>query len=142
MTGDEMNPTRMKPALCMIEIDETSHRVRALVDAENLSLAIGRKGHNARLASRLTGWHIDVEEDKTEVVGFEQKLEQAVQGVATALGIEVPLAQKIASVGFSTVEALVEATETDLAEAVPDLTPEQAKEILTKAQAALAAAKS
>ena len=133
----------LKPAkLRKIEIDETNHRVRALVDAENLSLAIGRKGHNARLASRLTGWHIDVEEDKTEVVGFEQKLEQAVQGLATALGIEVPLAQKIASVGFSTVEALVEATETDLAEAVPDLTPEQAKEILTKAQAALAAAKS
>ncbi|NDD57141.1 MAG: transcription termination factor NusA, partial [Verrucomicrobia bacterium] len=123
----------LKPAkLRKIEIDETNHRVRALVDAENLSLAIGRKGHNARLASRLTGWHIDVEEDKTEVVGFEQKLEQAVQGLATALGIEVPLAQKIASVGFSTVEALVEATETDLAEAVPDLTPEQAKEILTK----------
>ena len=133
----------LKPAkLRKIEIDETSHRVRALVDAENLSLAIGRKGHNARLASRLTGWHIDVEEDKTEVVGFEQKLEQAVQGLATALGIDVALAQKIASVGFSTVEALVEATETDLAEAVPDLTPEQAKEILTKAQAALAAAKS
>jgi N utilization substance protein A len=133
----------LKPAkLRKIEIDETNHRVRALVDAENLSLAIGRKGHNARLASRLTGWHIDVEEDKTEVVGFEQKLEQAVQSLATALGIEVPLAQKIASVGFSTVEALVEATETDLAEAVPDLTPEQAKEILTKAQAALAAAKS
>jgi N utilization substance protein A len=133
----------LKPAkLRKIEIDETSHRVRALVDAENLSLAIGRKGHNARLASRLTGWHIDVEEDKTEVVGFEQKLEQAVQSLATALGIEVALAQKIASVGFSTVEALVEATETDLSEAVPDLTPEQAKEILTKAQAALAAAKS
>jgi len=133
----------LKPAkLRKIEIDETNHRVRALVDAENLSLAIGRKGHNARLASRLTGWHIDVEEDKTEVVGFEQKLGQAVQSLATALGIEVPLAQKIASVGFSTVEALVEATETDLAEAVPDLTPEQAKEILTKAQAALAAAKS
>ncbi len=133
----------LKPAkLRKIEIDDTNHRVRALVDAENLSLAIGRKGHNARLASRLTGWHIDVEEDKTEVVGFEQKLEQAVQSLATALGIEVALAQKIASVGFSTVEALVEATETDLAEAVPDLTPEQAKEILTKAQAALAAAKS
>ncbi|NDC01275.1 MAG: transcription termination factor NusA, partial [Verrucomicrobia bacterium] len=54
----------LKPAkLRKIEIDETNHRVRALVDAENLSLAIGRKGHNARLASRLTGWHIDVEED-------------------------------------------------------------------------------
>ena len=133
----------LKPAkLRKIEIDEPNHRVRALVDAENLSLAIGRKGHNARLASRLTGWQIDVEEDKTEVAGFEQKLEQAVQTLANALGIELPLAQKIASVGFSTVEALVEATETDLAEAVPDLAPEQAKEILTKAQAALAAAKS
>jgi N utilization substance protein A len=112
-----------------------------LVDAENLSLAIGRKGHNARLASRLTGWNIDVEEDKTEVQGFEQKLEAAVQGLATALGIELPLAQKIASVGFSTAEAIAEATEADLAEAVPDLTPEQAQEIRTKAQAALAAAK-
>jgi len=133
----------LKPAkLRKIEIDEPNHRVRALVDAENLSLAIGRKGHNARLASRLTGWQIDVEEDKTEVAGFEQKLEQAVQTLATALGIELPLAQKIASVGFSTAEAICEATETDLAEAVPDLTPEQAKEIRTKAQAALAAAKS
>ncbi|NDB96709.1 MAG: hypothetical protein EBZ78_11235, partial [Verrucomicrobia bacterium] len=66
-----------------------------------------------------------VEEDKTEVQGFEQKLEAAVQGLASALGIELPLAQKIASVGFSTAEAIAEATEADLAEAVPDLTPEQ-----------------
>ena len=111
------------------------------MDAENLSLAIGRKGHNARLASRLTGWNIDVEEDKTEVQGFEQKLEAAVQGLATILGIELVLAQKIASVGFSTAEAIAESSETDLAEAVPDLTPEQVLEIRTKAQAALTAAK-
>jgi N utilization substance protein A len=132
----------LKPAkLRKIEIDEPNRRIRALVDAENLSLAIGRKGHNARLASRLTGWNIDVEEDKTEVQGFEQKLEAAVQGLATTLGIELTLAQKIASVGFSTAEAIAEASESDLAEAVPDLTPEKALEIRTKAQAALTAAK-
>ena len=132
----------LKPAkLRKIEIDEPNRRIRALVDAENLSLAIGRKGHNARLASRLTGWNIDVEEDKTEVLGFEQKLELAVQTLVTILGIDLALAQKIAAVGFSTVEAICEASETDLAEALPDLTPEQATEIRTKAQAALTAVK-
>ena len=89
----------------------------------------------------MTGWNIDVEEDKTEVLGFEQKLELAVQTLVTILGIDLALAQKIAAVGFSTVEAICEASETDLAEALPDLTPEQATEIRTKAQAALTAVK-
>ncbi len=41
-------------------IDEEKHRMEVVVSSDQLSLAIGRKGQNVRLASKLVGWHIDI----------------------------------------------------------------------------------
>src|SRR6187455_411920 len=64
------------------EIDEANKRVRILVSEDQLSLAIGKRGQNARLTSKLTGWHVDIDQEKVMVMGFEEKVAQAVHALA------------------------------------------------------------
>src|SRR6187455_782240 len=58
------------------EIDEANKRVRILVSEDQLSLAIGKRGQNARLTSKLTGWHVDIEAEAILAMGFEEKVAQ------------------------------------------------------------------
>lgn len=126
----------LKPAkLKKIEVDEAEKRVKVFVDEENLSLAIGRRGQNARLASRLCGWEIDVEKEKTETVGFEQKLEQAIQLLTDGLKVEREVAQTIATAGFSSIDDINAADEEDLREALPDMDAELIAKIRANALA-------
>jgi len=59
-----------------IEIDEDKKIATAYADEDQLSLAIGKQGQNVRLAAKLTGWKIDVVENKKEDSGDEKKLEE------------------------------------------------------------------
>ncbi|MFZ5807302.1 MAG: transcription termination factor NusA [Verrucomicrobiota bacterium] len=120
----------LKPAkLKKIETDQKGKRVKVIVDDENLSLAIGRRGQNARLASRVIGWEIDVEKEKVEGVGFEQKLDHAIQQLVEVLKIDRDAARAIATAGFASIEGIIAAEEADLLEALPDMDPELVKKI-------------
>ena len=57
------------------------------MDEDQLSLAIGKRGQNARLTSRLTGWEINIEKDESATSRFEQKVAQAAQALAGSLAI-------------------------------------------------------
>src|SRR5258706_1573464 len=54
------------------EIDEVRKRAKIMVSEDQLSLAIGKRGQNARLTSKLTGWQVDIEAEHVAVVGFEE----------------------------------------------------------------------
>src|SRR2546421_11906760 len=69
------------------EIDEVRKRVKILVSEDQLSLAIGKRGQNARLTSRLTGWEINIQKDTSATTAVEQKVAQAAQTLAGALPI-------------------------------------------------------
>jgi N utilization substance protein A len=126
----------LKPAkLKTLEVDEAGHKVTVLVDEENLSLAIGRRGQNARLTQKLTGWDIDVKkEEEVAALGFEQKLAKATEAVAQTLEIESAVAEKIVRAGFLSVEGVAEVDAEDLVSAVPDLDPALAAQIHKKAR--------
>ena len=126
----------LKPAkLKTLEVDEAAKKVTVLVDEENLSLAIGRRGQNARLTQKLTGWEIDVKkEEEVAVLGFEQKLAKATENLAQTLQIEPAVAEKIVRAGFLSMEGLAEVEASDLVDAVPDLDPALAREIHEKAR--------
>lgn len=65
----------LKPALIRsIEIQEEEHRIKVTVDEEELSKAIGRRGQNARLTSRLLGWDVQIEKDESQHEAFEQRV--------------------------------------------------------------------
>ncbi len=120
----------LKPAkLKNVEVDEASHRIKVTVDKENLSLAIGRRGQNARLASKITGWEIDVEEEATTAMGFEEKLTKAIQSLATALSVEPSVTEQIVRAGFLNIESIMEVDDEDFAAALPEMPAEQREAI-------------
>src|SRR5213076_1609946 len=69
------------------EIDQAHKRAKIIVSEDQLSLAIGKRGQNARLTSKLTGWQVDIEAEHVAVFGFEEKVAQAVQAIASIPGI-------------------------------------------------------
>src|SRR5438128_2149000 len=78
-----LNPAKLKT----FEIDEAKRRVKILVSEDQLSLAIGKRGQNARLTSKLTGWQVDIEAEHVQTIGFEEKMAQLVQALAAVPGI-------------------------------------------------------
>jgi transcription termination/antitermination protein NusA len=98
------------------EIDETNRRVKILVSEDQLSLAIGKRGQNARLTSKLTGWHVDIEPEPVVTLGFEEKVAQAVEAVASIPGITREQADILVHHGLKSLEDLLQAEVSDLEE--------------------------
>jgi N utilization substance protein A len=95
-------------------IDEAKHSVKIIVDPDQLSLAIGKKGQNARLTAKLTSWSIDIEKEETAELGFEEKVARAVKKLAAIPGIEPEVAQTLVKSGFHSLEGLRTADINDL----------------------------
>src|SRR6476660_3984244 len=115
------------------EIEEGSRRVKIIVSEDQLSLAIGKRGQNARLTSKLTGWHVDIEAEALQAMGFEEKVAAAVAQVATIPGITMEEADVLVHHGLTRLEDLLQADVSDLA-GIPQL-GEQAATILEAARA-------
>ena len=124
-----LSPAKLKD----FEIDEARKRVRITVAQDQLSLAIGKRGQNARLTSKLTGWQVDIDAEQVEVVGFEQQVAQAVQAMAAIPGIAPAQADVLVHHGFLTLENLLQAEESDLA-GIPEI-GEQAAALCEAARA-------
>ena len=99
-------------------LDEARHSVKIIVNSDQLSLAIGKKGQNARLTSKLTGWNIDIEKEETAELGFEGKVARAVKELSAVPGIDAEVAQMLVKSGFHSLEGLLTVDVADLAEIV------------------------
>lgn len=88
-----------------ILLDEDAHSMEVIVPDEQLSLAIGRKGQNVRLASRLTGWGIDARSESEA----EEESRQARQSLAAVPGVSEVMAELLYQSGFKSAEDLSEA---------------------------------
>src|SRR5881394_3158288 len=115
------------------EIDEARRRVKVLVSEDQLSLAIGKRGQNARLTSKLTGWQVDIEPEHLTTLGFEEKVAQAVKAVASIPGITPEQADLLVHRGFLSLEDLLQADLSDLSD-IPQL-GEQAAAIMDAVKA-------
>jgi N utilization substance protein A len=105
----------LAPALLKsMEVDEARHRVKILVGDDQLSLAIGKRGQNARLTSKLTGWQVDIDAEQSTVVGFEQQVAQAVKAIAAIPGLTPEQADALVHHGFVRLEDLLQAEASDL----------------------------
>src|ERR1700683_4564023 len=110
-------PNALAPAqLKTFEVGETNRRVRIVVSEDQLSLAIGKRGQNARLSSKLTGWQVDIEPEVVVTMGFEQKVAQAVKTLAAIPGITPEQADVLVHQGLTRLEDLLQAEVSDLAE--------------------------
>src|SRR5216110_3482090 len=102
------------------EIDEARRRVKIIVSSDQLSLAIGKRGQNARLTSKLTGWQVDIEPEHVATMGFAEKVAQAVRAVASIPGITPEQADVLVHRGFLSLEDLLQAEASDLAD-IPEI---------------------
>ncbi|WP_426438120.1 transcription termination factor NusA [Bradyrhizobium genosp. P] len=118
-----------------VVIDEDRERIEVVVPDTNnqLSLAIGRRGQNVRLASQLTGWDIDILTEQEESERRQADFENSTRVFMEALNVDEVVGQLLASEGFTSVEelALVDAKELAGIEGFDD---ETASELQTRAR--------
>ncbi|MEI6177455.1 MAG: transcription termination/antitermination protein NusA, partial [Verrucomicrobiota bacterium] len=125
----------LKPAeLRTIVTDEENRVIYVTVDDEDLSKAIGRKGQNARLSSRLMGWDVQVRRDESKEEQFKEKIGGAAHTLGEQLGISDELANKLTLAGGFSPEMVVEMPADYIAQAL-EITEEAAEAILVRAQA-------
>jgi N utilization substance protein A len=104
----------LAPAKLMrVDINEESHTVNVTVASDQLSLAIGKKGQNARLTAKLTSWKIDIQKEEEDVT-FEEKVQMAVESLAAIEAIGPERAQSLVQSGFLTLEGILAAEMEDL----------------------------
>ena len=87
-----------------VVLDEDLQRIEVVVPDEQLSLAIGRRGQNVRLASQLTGWDIDIMTEAQESERRQTEFSDRTQLFMGALDVDEMIAQLLASEGFASVE--------------------------------------
>ena len=102
----------LKPAkIKSIALDEARKAVLIKVDEDQLALAIGKRGQNARLTSRLSGWDINIEQDKSAQEIFDTKKVSAANAFADALQVTPEIASKLVGVGMNSVEVIATGSE-------------------------------
>ncbi|KAJ6644848.1 Transcription termination/antitermination protein NusA, partial [Pseudolycoriella hygida] len=99
-----------------IVIDEDRNIVDVVVSEGHLSLAIGRRGQNVRLASKLTGWNINVMTEDQESKRRNEEFRSTTQLFVEALDVEEMIAQLLSSRGFTSLEQIVSSKIEDLME--------------------------
>jgi N utilization substance protein A len=112
-------------------VDESDHRMELVVPDEKLSLAIGRKGQNVRLAAQLTGWKLDIISDSK----FRQMEDEALVVLKEIDGVDEELAKSIFRLGFRALEEISEAAVEELAQIEGVETEERAAELKRAADA-------
>jgi N utilization substance protein A len=120
-----------------VVLDEERERIEVVVPDQQLSLAIGRRGQNVRLASQLTGWDIDILTEQEESERRQAEFESRTKMFMEALNVDEVVGQLLASEGFASVEdlALVDRREISGIEGFDD---ETAEELQTRARDYLA----
>ncbi len=126
-----------------VMMDEEEERVEVVVPDEQLSLAIGRRGQNVRLASQLTGWQIDIMTEAQESERRQREFTERTALFQEALDVDEVIAQLLVTEGFATVEEVAFVDEHEIAsiegfdEATAEELQARAREFLDKEAAEL-----
>jgi len=127
----EMIIEAMKPAVPReIVLDEKTHRILLKVATDDLAIAIGRKGQNARLTSRLIGWRLDIEEFRA--VGDDPR-GNAIAALVKTFALDAAIAGRLVDMGINSPAAFEGVEANDLVDA--GFTPEEASDIIGRAAA-------
>ena len=124
----------LKPAVPKnINVNEGDRRIHFEVAEDDLSIAIGRRGFNAKLTSRLLGWKLDIGKEEKEAVGFDEKVAKAVQGLNAISGLDPEVASRLVAIGFASPEVFEGVEADDLIGA--GFTSEEAADVISKVAA-------
>jgi len=129
----------LQPAeVAKVVLDEEADKIEVVVPDEQLSLAIGRRGQNVRLASQLTGWDIDILTEQEESERRQKEFLQRTELFMNALNVDETVGQLLASEGFRSVEEVAYVEPSELS-SIEGFDEDTAAEIQNRAQEYLAA---
>ncbi|MEX6508845.1 transcription termination factor NusA [Jiella sp. M17.18] len=124
----------LQPAeVAKVVLDEDAERIEVVVPDDQLSLAIGRRGQNVRLASQLTGWDIDILTEQEESERRHKEFVERSETFMEALNVDEMVGQLLASEGFATVEEVAYVDQDEVA-AIEGFDEETAGEIQMRAR--------
>jgi N utilization substance protein A len=123
----------LSPAkIASVRVVTEEKTVLVIVEEDQLSLAIGKDGQNVRLASRLTGWQIELVASR-ELEQRERLQEQLLMPIEEMVGVTEKLAEKLQSIGVNTVQKLIKTPREELL-AAPGLGPKSVEKLFTTAE--------
>jgi transcription termination/antitermination protein NusA len=93
-------------------IDQANRNMEVIVPDDQLSLAIGKRGQNVRLASKLTNWHIDVKSESRH----ERQKQEGYQSLLSIKGLTAEMADRLYEAGITSLEIFIDAAPTELQE--------------------------
>ena len=126
----QMLEEAIKPAIPKnVRIDQVNKRILFEVTERDLSVAIGRRGQNARLTSRLLGWKLDISKEQDQEIGFDERVQAAISGWKP-VGISPAKAKILVDLGIVSPEAFIGVEVSDLVDA--GFTPAEARATITK----------
>ncbi len=124
----------LQPAeVAKVVLDEDAERIEVVVPDEHLSLAIGRRGQNVRLASQLTGWDIDILTEQEESERRQKEFTERSTLFMDALDVDEMVGQVLASEGFAQIEELAY-VELDEISSIEGFDEDTANELQTRAR--------
>jgi N utilization substance protein A len=121
-----------------VVLDEDKERIEVVVPDQQLSLAIGRRGQNVRLASQLTGWDIDILTEQEESERRQAEFENRTKVFVEALNLYEVVGQLLASEGFGSIEELALVDQKEIA-SIEGFDEDTARELQERAQEYIAA---
>jgi N utilization substance protein A len=131
--SNALNPAKISKVLILDPIEK---RMEVIVEEKQQSLAIGKKGQNVRLASKLIGWQIDVkseEQKKQEVLSVMESLTSSSTSLGELEGISERIVEKLREAGIENVERILELGEEKLKE-IPGIGDKTAAKIMDAAR--------
>lgn len=124
----------LQPAeVAKVVMDETENRIEVVVPDDQLSLAIGRRGQNVRLASQLSGWAIDIMTEEQESERRQKEYQERSELFMGALDVDEMIAQLLIAEGFETLEEVAYVAPDELA-SIEGFDDETAQELQTRAR--------
>ncbi len=134
----EMLQEAINPAVARnVRVDHANRRLAFEVNEDHLSIAIGRRGQNARLTSRLLGWKLDISKAEVKEIGFEARRKEAIAAWTAVPGIGDEVAEFLVENGMVSPEAFEDVETQDLVEL--GFTQEDSERLLEQVQAFRAA---
>ncbi len=131
---DALRPAQIRS----IKLERDRRVLRLTVDEEELSKAIGRRGQNARLTSRLLGWDVQIEKDESAHQAFEARLQEAASMLAGQLGIPEDWAMQLVQNGLVNLEGVAMVESKDITD-ILSVSADEAVALLEKAKGQFAA---
>ena len=132
LISESLSPAEIQKVL----IDQSNKKIDVILSEENLSKAIGRRGQNVRLASKLTNYEIDILTDKEDSDRRQADFKEKTENLIKNLEVDETLGQLLVSEGFQTIEDISQSAPDDIAK-IEAIDEDTAKELITRSKESL-----